>query len=320
MRNVFNFKVWLGVCSLNKFEYTLADVFTTVPFGGNQLAVFENADGLSEELMQKIANELNLSETVFVTSASSPNKTKRVRIFTPKLELPMAGHPTIGTAHVLAAKEIIPTKEGRNDLIFEEGIGDIPVTVFKENHRVIKSEMEQPLPEFGEKLMDLEVAAQLLSLSIEDIDSTLPIQTVSSGVPFLFIPIRSLQAIGKIKFRMDIWEKHFANIPGRQHIFTFTHETIEANSHIHSRMFAPAMGITEDPATGGASGPLGAYLIEYGAFPSEEEGVFYIRGEQGFEMGRPSYIEITLQEENGKLHSVKVGGTSVIIGSGELYL
>lgn len=124
--------------------------------------------------------------------------------------------------------------------------------------------MEQPQAEFGEKFSGVEVVAQLLSLSEEDINTGLPMQTVSTGVPFFFIPIRSLEAMKKIRLRTDIWQEYFNVNPSRQHIFTFTTETVEVTSNIHSRMFAPAMGIAEDPTTEGASGPLGAYLIEYG--------------------------------------------------------
>ncbi|MFE4238253.1 PhzF family phenazine biosynthesis protein [Peribacillus butanolivorans] len=305
---------------MKKYEYTLVDVFTTESFGGNQLAVFEDAEGLTTKMMQVLANELNLSETAFVFSASEPHKTKKVRIFTPKLELPMAGHPTIGTATVLAAKGIVATEEGRNEWVFEEGVGDIPLTVHKEKDVIKKTEMEQPLAEFGEKFLDAEVVAQLLSLHTDDIDTTLPIQAVSTGVPFLFIPICSLEAMEKIRFRTDIWKEHFSANLERQHIFTFTTETVEKTSHVHSRMFAPAMGIAEDPATGGASGPLGAYLIEYGVIPSTEEGVYHIRGEQGFEMGRRSYIDITIQKTQNTIQQIKVGGPAIIIGSGQIYL
>jgi trans-2,3-dihydro-3-hydroxyanthranilate isomerase len=180
--------------------------------------------------------------------------------------------------------------------------------------------MKQPLPVFGEKYRETELAANLLSLSAEDLDPALPIQTVSSGVPFLFIPVRSLAAIQNIQFRMDIWEKYFSGNPDTKHIFTFTRETEEAQSTVHSRMFAPAMGIPEDPATGAASGPLGAYLVEHAVIQPIDNGVHLMRSEQGIEMGRPSYIDITIVKEGDAYKEVKIGGSCVIIGSGELYL
>lgn len=305
---------------MKEYEYTLVNVFTNKQFGGNPLAVFENAEDLTTEIMQLIANELNLSETTFVFSPSAPNKTKKLRIFTPKLELPMAGHPTIGTAYVLASKEIVPTEEGKNEWILEEGIGDIPVTVYKADNIINTSEMEQPIAEFGDVYTNLDLISQLLSLEKADIVQTLPIISVSSGVPFLFIPIRSLKAMEKINFRTDVWQEHFSTHLNLQHIFTFTTETVEENSQVHSRMFAPAMGIAEDPATGGASGPLGAYLIKYGVIPSAADGVYNIRSEQGFEMGRPSYIDITIHKSNNVIQKIKVGGPAIIIGSGKICL
>jgi len=306
--------------SIKMYHYTLVDVFTTVPFGGNQLAVFEDAEGLTTEMMQVLANELNLSETAFVFPSDNFHKTKKVRIFTPKLELPMAGHPTIGAAYALATNETVKTHEGRNDWIFEEGVGDIPLTVYKEGNIITKVEMEQPIAEFGERFMDVEAAAQLLSISEEDIDTKLPMQTVSSGVPFLFIPIRSLEAMRKIRLRTDIWQERFSATPSRQHIFAFTTETVEVTSHVHSRMFAPAIGISEDPATGGASGPLGAYLIEYGVISNTEEGMYHIRGEQGFEMGRQSHIDITIRKARNTIQQIKVGGPAVINGSSQIFI
>ncbi len=185
---------------MRKFEYTLVDVFTNQVFGGNQLAVFKDAEKLSSEEMQSIARELNLSETTFVTDIG-PNH-KKLRIFTPKTELPMAGHPTIGTAFVLVDEGAVETREGMNKLIFEEGVGEIAVSIHVEGGRIRSIEMEQPMPVFGQVFGDIRTAAELLSLDIADIDTTSPIQTVSTGVPFLYIPLKSLDVISKIKLRL----------------------------------------------------------------------------------------------------------------------
>ena len=305
---------------MNILNYTLLDVFTTKQFGGNQLAVFYGEEALSTEIMQRIARELNLSETVFIFTADSPSADKKLRIFTPQLELPMAGHPTIGAAYVLAEKEILKTEPGQNQWIFEEKVGNIPITVYRDHSRISKIEMKQPNPVFGEKIQDYERAASLLSLSIDDINMNFPIQTVSTGVPFLFIPVQSLAAIKRINFRTDVWEKYFSRNPHTTNIFTFTAETEELESTVHSRMFAPAMGISEDPATGAASGPLGAYLVEHGVIPSNEEGKYFIRSEQGFEIGRPSYIDISIQKNGNDYKEVKIGGNCVIMGSGQIYI
>ncbi|KSU84034.1 trans-2,3-dihydro-3-hydroxyanthranilate isomerase [Fictibacillus enclensis] len=304
---------------MKSLTYTLLDVFTNKPFSGNQLAVFQDNVQLSTEWMQKIARELNLSETVFVQSPDNRKNNKKLRIFTPEMELPMAGHPTLGAAFLLAQKGWIATSEGRNEWIFEEGVGDISVTVHKGSGDDLRIEMNQPMPQFGPSFQERELAATLLSLSPEDLDVDLPIQTVSTGVPFLFIPVQSLEAMKSINFRMDIWEKDFSHNPSTRHIFAFTAETEEEESTVHSRMFAPAMGIPEDPATGAASGPLGAYIVEHMNIVQGHEGIYQLRSEQGFEMGRRSLIDITIQKD-AEYKEVIIGGKSVIVGSGELFL
>ncbi len=305
---------------MKSLHYTLLDVFTAKRFGGNQLAVFHGEENLSAETMQQIARELNLSETVFICPPKDAGHEKSLRIFTPAVELPIAGHPTVGAAFVMAEKQLIDTREGQNDWTFEELVGAVPVTVFMEGGKATKVEMTQPIPEFGEKFTKAGLVADLLSLSSKDLDSRFPTQTVSSGLPFLFIPICSLDAMRKINFRTDIWERYFNNNPDTQNIFVFTLETQEKQSTVHSRMFAPAMGIPEDPATGAASGPLGAYLVANGMVPRSSSGIYRIRSEQGFEMQRPSFIDITIMESAGKFTQVKIGGLSVLMGSGEILM
>ena len=302
------------------FSYYLVDVFTTNFFAGNQLAVFPNAEGISTVQMQKIARELNISETSFVLPAKNKSNDKKIRIFTPAVELPMAGHPTIGTAYVLASRNLIETNEGATKVVFEENVGDIGVTVHKLNGDVSKVEMEQPIPRFGDIYKDSDKIAKLLSLSAEDIDLSLPIQSVSAGVPFLYVPLNSLSAMKKIKFRLDIWKDHFSAYEDFKHVFVFSREVEHKGSTIHSRMFAPAMGIPEDPATGAASGPLGAYLVHYGVTKENIDGEYQIVSEQGIEMGRASFIDITILKKDDQISSVKIGGCSVDIGEGRLYL
>ncbi|TWT14545.1 PhzF family phenazine biosynthesis protein [Planomicrobium sp. CPCC 101079] len=301
-------------------NYSLLDVFTTVPFGGNQLAVFHEGESLTTGMMQKIAKELNLSETVFLSPPNDRDNQKKLRIFTPQMELPMAGHPTIGAAFLLADQDLIQTEEGVNEWVLEEAVGDISVTVYKEGGLVKKVEMTQPLPSFGEQFFDVEQIAELLTLTPADLHASFPIQTVSTGVPFLFVPVRSLAAINTINFRSDVWEQHFSRNEATRHLFVFTTETEHPASTVHSRMFAPAMGIPEDPATGAASGPLGAYLVEHAVIPPVDNGIYTIRSEQGLEMGRPSFIDITIVKTDQGFQQVKIGGTSVTVGKGQLYL
>lgn len=305
---------------MQTLKYTLVDVFTAQAFGGNPLAVFHDGSRLDTKTMQKIANELNLSETAFICPPKKPQNQISLRIFTPQVELPIAGHPTIGTAYVLAYLKMLPTQDGINEWTMEENLGDIQVTVQKEAEKITKIEMIQPLPVFGETWTRQALVADLLSLPKSELDPRFPIQTISSGLPFLFVPIRSLAAMREINFRTDVWERHFSGDPDRQHIFTFTTETEENNSTVHCRMFAPAMGISEDPATGAASGPLGAFLVEHGAVGHTEEGTYSIRSEQGIEIGRPSFIDITVLKKKQKYKEVKIGGTAIVIGQGELYV
>lgn len=295
--------------------YTLIDVFTDQPFGGNQLAVFQLENELSKELMQNIARELNLSETVFMYPAVNPENTRNLRIFTPQMELPMAGHPTIGAAFVLAISEPDIPHIGVINWVFEEQAGDIAVTVHQEGGLVIRTEMKQPLPDFEDPFKDRQLAAKLLSITEEDLQAGMPIQTVSSGVPFLYIPLQSLDVMKRIRFRLDVWEQHFSKL----HIFAFTTETVHPDCSVHSRMFAPAMGISEDPATGAASGPLGAYLTRYGIISFDDSGIARIRSEQGIELGRPSFIDITIVKNGNGIKEVMIGGQSVAVGKGEIY-
>ena len=305
---------------MKTLRYTLADVFTDRPFGGNQLAVVEASDDLSGELMQKIAAELNLSETVFVFPSVKYGNAGRLRIFTPQMELPMAGHPTVGAAFVLASSGKMSTHEGRNEWVVEEQVGEIPVIVHKKGQDIVNVEMEQPLPVFTEEFLDRKLAAELLSLKENYLHPHLPIQTVSSGVPFLFVPLCSLHAIQQIHFRQDVWEQHFSHSPHTRHIFAFTTETETAQAAVHGRMFAPSMGIVEDSATGAASGPLGAYMVRHRILTGGFNDVHTIRSEQGYEMGRPSNVNITITVKSGEIAGVKIGGNSVIVGKGELYV
>lgn len=302
---------------LTNLNYILVDVFTDKQFGGNQLAVFTDERELSSQVMQSIAKELNLSETVFVLQGSKPGS-KRLRIFTPGRELPMAGHPTIGTAYILASEGFININEGKNKYIFEENAGDIEVTIFKEKDAIVRTEMSQPLPQFKERYTDKEAVAKLLSLSLEDLHDQYPIQTVSAGIPFLYIPVQSLNAMKRINFRQDIWEHAFSSSEDTSHIFVFTMNTEHEKSHVHSRMFAPAMGISEDPATGSASGPLGAYLVYHEIIQGKSP--FHIVSEQGIEINRPSFVDIRVIAEGKTIHAVSIGGSTVKVGRGELNL
>ena len=293
---------------MRKLRYCLVDVFTNRAFGGNPLAVFTNARDLSADVMQALAKELNLSETSFVLPAHDPANDYHVRIFTPAIELPMAGHPTIGTAFVLAHEHLIQLSETENTLLFEEGVGVIPVTLTLKQGHLHAIQMSQPLPTFGSQFSERQAIAQMLSLDLAALDATLPLEVVSCGVPFLFVPVKDLASMRSIRFRQDVWE-HVLRDFEAPHLFVFTQEVEVAGS---------TMGIAEDPATGAASGPLGCYLVRHKrVMPAN---TIEIISAQGFEIGRPSFIQITIEQEGEHITGVHVGGQCYFMGEGYIEL
>lgn len=299
---------------MRQLNYVLVDVFTDRMFGGNQLAVFPDASEVPPELMQPIAKEFNLSETTFVLPPTDPANDYRVRIFTPATELPIAGHPTIGTAFVLARQRAEAT--GEMALCFEEGVGPVPVTVHFADGQPDLIWMEQPVPTFDPRPEEPAVFAELLSLPPEAVvDTGLPVEVGSCGAPFLFIPVRDLAAMREARYRMDVADRLPAEACGGS-VFFFTQDVEDPSVTVHSRMFAPQFNIPEDPATGGASGPLGAYLVRHGVVT--EAPTAHIIGEQGIEMGRPSRIAIEVDHANGAISAVRVGGRCVAVGEGTL--
>ncbi|MFL6520356.1 MAG: PhzF family phenazine biosynthesis protein [Chthoniobacterales bacterium] len=301
---------------MNKRSYHLVDVFTDRAFGGNPLAVFLDGRGLSDALMQAIAKEFNLSETTFVFPPENPSNDFRLRIFTPAEELPMAGHPTVGTTFVLTRAGLVRPDRERTKITLEERVGPIPVAIDWENGKPSFIEMQQPLPKFGPSVDDRAGIAEMLSLETEAILADLPIQVVSCGVPFLFVPVKTLEAMRRIRFRRGVEER--LKLP-EQNIFVFTTETEFEGSAVHSRMFSPSLGVQEDAATGGATGPLGCYLVRHRVLPSNDDELRCV-SEQGVEMGRPSFLHIRIKHSGGEITGVYVGGTCWYMGSGQLEL
>ncbi|HEY0172211.1 MAG TPA: PhzF family phenazine biosynthesis protein [Pyrinomonadaceae bacterium] len=300
---------------MRRLHYHRVDVFTDRAFGGNPLAVFANGRGLDAETMQAIAKEFNLSETTFVLPADDPRHDWRVRIFTPSSELPMAGHPTVGTSFVLAREHMIPRgddKSAETRIVLEEGVGPVPVRIEFENGEPSYAEMSQPLPTFGPVLADRRAVAAMLSLEESDLEADLPVEVVSCGVPFLYVPLRGLDAARRARPRAELIEGVAADgVPPE--VFVFTREVERPGSTVHSRMFAPGLGITEDPATGAASGPLGCYLVKYGVVSGESADIV---SEQGLEMGRPSFVKIRIEREGDRIDAVRVGGRCHFMGEG----
>ncbi|NOT54256.1 MAG: PhzF family phenazine biosynthesis protein, partial [Deltaproteobacteria bacterium] len=278
------------------------------------------AQGLPPHVMQSIAKELNLSETTFVLPPDDPHHDCRVRIFTPAVELPMAGHPTIGTAFVLARAQATEQRTHPTSLTLEEGVGPISVSITWQEDSPVCVDMSQPLPVFGPHFLDTDVMARMLSVAPRAItDTGLPMEVVSCGVPFLFVPVRSLHEVRGIQFRRDVWDRALRGFEA-PHVFVFTPETETREAHAHCRMFAPALGISEDPATGGASGPLGCYLLRHGLIGVDAQGEAHCLSEQGFEMGRRSFLRIQLTRTGGAITRVQVGGQCYVMGEGQLFL
>jgi trans-2,3-dihydro-3-hydroxyanthranilate isomerase len=299
-----------------RYGYLHLDVFADHAFSGNQLAVFPDAVGLHADQMQQIAAEMAFSETSFVFPAESSNTDVRVRIFTPGRELPMAGHPTIGTAFALAHEQRITPERDR--VTIGLGVGPTEVALEWGESALRFAWMTQSEPTFGLMPEDVSQLAPALGIRQEDIrGSRLPVQEVSSGVPFLFVPMASRDTVNRASVDRAALRAFFdsCGLPERP-VFVFSLEQGDDDATVFSRMFAPVFGIPEDPATGGAGGPLGAYLLRHGAVDAER--AFRMVNLQGVAMGRPSRIVISVHFENGRITGVQVGGTSVVVGAGFL--
>ena len=310
---------------LDRYRFLQLDVFTTSAFSGNPLAVFPEAEGLSDELMQRIAREMNLSETVFVLPTGAAGALRRLRIFTPTRELPMAGHPVVGTWNALAREGVVPVPEGGNGwtrIMQEIGIGVLPVEIEFRDTEPVRVVMTQGRFEIQRDVAEasaLELITRGLSLSVEELDETLPVQVASTGVPMLLIPIRTLEALGRCRVNNSIFSEVGAEL-GITEWYVFSRETLSGGEHrAHARLFAPAIGITEDPATGGAAGPLASYLVHHGALDLEpDEGFYRFIIEQGDFIERPSRISVEIRGERGRIEETRVGGPSVVVAHGEL--
>jgi len=291
-----------------RYEYRLVDVFTARRFGGNPLAVFPDAADLAAADMQAIARELNLSETTFVLPSPRSDCDYQVRIFTPRTEMPMAGHPTIGTAFVLQPAVRV---------VFLEGVGPIAVERTTTAAGAVQWWMTQPLPAFGGHATDRAAAAALLGISTGDLDPALPVEVVSTGAPFLFVPLRDRDVLGRVR----VVAAASADVPQLRDaygVFCFTTDSGDPRLSVRSRMFAPWVGVAEDPATGSGSGALGAYLVRYGMVPAGTPA--RLLSLQGVEMGRPSEIHIEVIGAPEAISGIRVGGECVAVGGGYMEL
>jgi trans-2,3-dihydro-3-hydroxyanthranilate isomerase len=298
-------------------KFHTLDVFTDRVFGGNPLAVFPDADGIPPAMMQRIARELNLSETVFVRWDAPPEGTDcRVRIFTPGTELPFAGHPTIGTAILLAMLGRARTEGDGARIVLGETVGPVPVEVRMEGGRPVFAMLTAArLPETGPPPPEPAIVARLLSLDEGDLGGSLGTAYATSGVPWLFVSVRDRAALGRARMDAATWEGHLADAWG-PHVYVVTDDA-EDGVTLRARMFAPAMGIAEDPATGAAATALAALLA---ARDGAGDGRLRWTVEQGVEMGRPSRLHVEADVRGGALAAVRVGGGAVLVSEGEMTL
>ena len=351
---------------MSKYRFVQLDVFTTEAFAGNSLAVFPEAEGLTDEQMMKIAREMNLSETVYVLKPDSEQQTanskqqsaettepkesegqpgepqpkgetaselgprepsvlRRLRIFTPAREIPFAGHPIVGTWNALAREGVVPVPDGGNGWtrIYQEvGIGVLPVDIEFKDGAPVQVVMTQGKFEIKGEIDERSEQAELaraLGLATEDLDETLPIQVISTGLAFLAVPIRALADLGRCKVNAALLTEIYQRV-GATGCQAFTRETIEiGEARAHVRMFAPGDNIAEDPATGSAAGALGAYLVHHDVSGAEAvDGRVRFVIEQGDFIHRPSRINLDIKGKAGAIEEVRVGGTSVVVAHGEV--
>ena len=340
---------------MHPYHFIQLDVFTDKAFCGNPLAVFPEAEGLTDDEMMKIAREMNLSETVFVlkpeasetapvdqsnsldpngpekseannpSAALSSSVLRRLRIFTPAREIPFAGHPIVGTWNALAREGVVPVPEGGNGwtrIHHEVGIGVLPVEIEFADGAPSQVVMTQGKFEILGEVDDWQEQAEIaraLGLAREDLDENLPIQIITTGLSCLAVPVRSLSDLSHCRVNSSLLAEIYVRL-GATGCLAFARETIEiGESRAHARFFAPADNIPEDPATGSACGALGAYLVNHdasGTEPAEGKYIFVI--EQGDFINRPSRVHLEVSGKPGRVEQVRVGGKSVVVARGEV--
>ena len=295
-------------------SYLHYDVFTDQPLVGNQLAVFTDARSLDAARMQAVAREMNFSESTFILPSERPDTDIRMRIFTPYNEMPMAGHPTIGSTFALAHSGVIT--RGAKRFVFGLNIGPTPVDLEWNEEGLSFAWMTQRPPTFGPIVAQHDAVAGALGLKTEDLATQLPVLEVTCGVPYLYVPLRDHATVDRAVTDAGgfgrLCEACGLDLP----IFLFSVGGPSPEDTAYGRMFAPDFGIIEDPATGSAAGPLGSYLVHHGLVKGEA--AQDIQVSQGVTMGRPSRIHVSIEGSADDITGVRVGGGAVLVGRGEL--
>ncbi len=292
---------------LRRFQFVQFDVFSSRPFEGNPLAVFTDARGLSDDLMQALAREMNLAETTFVLPrdpATERERGVRVRIFTVQEELPFAGHPTLGTAFALRGST------GATEINLDLNVGKIPVRFEEKPGEPVFGEMTQQEPRFG-MIHDRETVVRATSLRDGDIDPSLPIQTVSTGLTFTIVPLRGMDVMRRLQVDLARSSEYLKQSGGKFFYFV-SRETVDPVARLHARMLFYG---GEDPATGSASGCATAWMVQHGVAQPDERVLI----EQGIEMLRPSRIFVRASRRDNRVVNVRVGGNAVEVLRGEVF-
>jgi trans-2,3-dihydro-3-hydroxyanthranilate isomerase len=294
---------------MEKLKFYIVDVFAEEKYAGNQLAVVRGAKALSTNQMQRIAKEMNYSETTFITSDEKRDGGYDVRIFTPEAELPFAGHPTLGTAYLIQ-QEIV--NEPAEKIVLNLRVGQIPVKITYQGEKVDVLWMKQIQPIFGQTF-DAERMAEVLNIDPKEIDHGFPIQDVSTGVPVIIVPLKTLDTLKRVRVARDRYFQLINAIDAKS-ILIFCPETYHKENDLNVRFFAEFYGVPEDPATGSANGCLAGYLVKHCYFGKDQ---IDVRVEQGYEIGRPSLLLLKAgQKEEGI--DVFVGGKAIMVARGEL--
>jgi trans-2,3-dihydro-3-hydroxyanthranilate isomerase len=297
-----------------KYRYYICDVFTETRFGGNQLAVLPQADGLASEQMQQIAREFNFSETTFVFPPKAGH-TRHVRIFTPAREIPFAGHPNVGTAFVLASIGEFGEIKSSLTVIFEEEAGLVLVAIHESDGKTASCELTAPQSVSFGKTLPVQLVATAISVDAKDVvTKTHGPQVASVGLAFIMVELRDRSALERARINMSGFEALVAqDVMPDVFLYTQTGDGFD----IRARMFAPLSGVPEDPATGSANCALAGLLAHYSP---QRTGSFTWRIAQGVEMGRPSTLIARAEKVDGVVETTRIGGASVLVSDGIIYL
>lgn len=292
-----------------RYRYRLVDVFAERPFAGKPTAVFTDANGLDDRALQIIARELNTPQTAFVFPSEIPEAQAKVRIFTPIAELPRSEHPTIAAVFALEAEEKLERATAQSRVVLQQNDGPVSASYFA---RVMT--VRQKLPEVLGVYPEPDAVAAILGLTREDLLPA-PLEALSSSVPYLMVPVRDAARLRSARFRDAIWERTVRNFQA-PHIMAFCLEPERPGSLARARVFAPALGVREDPATEAACGPLVVYALRHGLTTLPETAAVTI--EQGMELGRPSFIQVVVTHERGRVSEIRIGGQCQSVGEGAI--